>query len=644
MSGYDYTSSKTAALLYDSRTGIVETPAGHAVELSPNEQAVMFWRSSGLPMSRLQQFTGQTLEDLSQIVDGLARKLRCGADDIPAFRLEFRHGKGPRPSEPWAKRTMSCLVWEALNNRPADDPFIVDARGDTITAGEVLDATARIRSALRNAGVGKGDIIGADSTLSLETYLITLAAWMHGAPLIRMDSNAAPGVVLSQLERTPAKIVFSARTEDLASANAVYRLIALPGDDPGADDDAFLTWISAAPAPSAQDRAPAEVDPADLCLISSTSGSTGTPKSVLLSHQAFWFANDRSSRMGSFSDTDIFSSVSDFVGGYSTALLTGVPLLKRARVMIPRPSSRGSPLDYAMDCSECRVTCAMIGPSALRSVIEGGERFATPFLNGLSNLCSTAAPFGETLVRDLRALSRVEIAEHFGSREYGGSLSARTTDLDVITAGGGFENEALVRVVDDNGDICGIDQIGHLLVVSLGLMDGYVMPEGPSPHSLHDNPQRLSAHEMWYRTGDLASYTATGKVKIAGRSSDLMKAPDGQIVMPIEIENILHADDRVLEASVFSVKDEKGLECIAGAIIPGKGQDQTGLEFRLRQRVQEVLGHLKTPRILLIMDTFPRAAQNKPDKNRLKSLCEEKLNPVSHENAAATMDERNSSV
>ncbi|MEM8774731.1 MAG: class I adenylate-forming enzyme family protein [Pseudomonadota bacterium] len=588
--------------------------------ISPHEEAILFWLTSGTPLSHFQSVTKEDQSRLESCAAELAERFGITLTDLAKSKLRFDFGKAPAPSRPWAQRTLPLLVHDNLSKRDPDEIFILDASSGAVSVGETLAIVYRIRAALRSCGVQAGDVIALDSAITFETYLINLAAWMHGAVVLRLNSNASVDVIRSQLEIHPPDVVFSARLDLSKSSKHGSRLIALADNhDQGATSE-FLRWVAESPEPTVEEKHPADVSPSDLCVVSTTSGTTGKPKAVLLSQHSVWWGCDRSSRKGEFSKSDVFSSATDFIGDCSTYVMTAMPLLARAKVVIPRHVSRQSPLEFANDCMVHKVNCAMLVPTALRSILASGKRFATPFLGSLKYLISASAPFGASMAQSFRECSQAEIIEYLGAREYGGALAARTVGADVISAGGGFENEVLLRIVNEKGQTCAVGETGSMLIVSLGMMDGYKFPKGHKPVESNNSELEAIGYGLWYNTQDLACYDARGGVRIQGRSSDLMKTPDGQIVMPIEIENIIESDENVREACVFSVKDNDGFEHIGGAVIPIAGQLPERFDTLLRQRVQDALGHLKTPRGLMLLDQFPRAAQNKPDKKALTAL------------------------
>ncbi|MGZ2255983.1 AMP-binding protein [Roseobacter sp. A03A-229] len=624
--------SATGTLIHDCRRGVVQVPGKGEVALTPDEDAVLFWCTSGAPLERLGQLSGTPVGQLEQLQAGLADKLGLTTDSLASYHLRYADGEAVRPSQPWSKRTMAQCVHDRLAQRNPDEMFLYLAEGGALSVGELFQLVVKVRAAFRAAGVECGNVIAADSSLRLETYVLTLAAWLHGAPIIRLNNNAGREVMRSQLDRTPAKLTFTVRSDDLSDLQSAGRVITLADDLEHTTDGDFETWLSAAPEPVAADETPAAVSPEDLCIISSTSGSTGLPKAVLLSHGAIWFGADRATRLADFSSDDLLCSAGDFIGDMSSHVALHIPLMRPTKVLLPRARSRRSPLDFAMDCVTANVTVAMAVPAALRAIMASGDRIAGPFSRQLRYLMSASAPFGTPLAKAFRARSNAQIIEYMGSREYGGAFLARTNAVRVLSAGGGFENEVLARLVTAEGKLAAPGETGKLLVVSLSTMDGYIRPDDQDANGYASLPERPPGYALWFDSGDLACYNADGGITLLGRSTDLMKGPDGQIVMPIEIENILHADARVKEACVFSVLDPEGFERIGGAVIP-KGEIDPSLEPALRALVQEKLGHLRTPVGLMIAGDVPRVAQNKVNKAALKALfIEQKLQSTETQN------------
>lgn len=609
----------TLIIKFDCRLSCIHAN-GESIYLSPDEEAVLFWRATGTPLSYLARVTGREEAELVILQAKLSSRVGYDLEKLSADGIEFVHGTAPRPSLPWEKRNMASLVHTCLASRAPDDFFIFLAEGGALTVEETLGLIARIRSGWDALGIGQGDVIACDSVVRLETYLVNLAAWMHGAVILRLVCTSPTENLLEQVRLSPAKITYSVRSKVLEKNKESGVFVGLSDELNPTQVSQFETWLQTTPQPNAQQLLPADVHPSDLCVISNTSGSTGLPKAVLLSNAAIWWCMDRTSRFGKFLSSDVFCSASDFVGDVSTAVMTGLPLIAGAKVLIPSAFAHNEPIQFAAECTNSQVNVCMIVPAALRVIMAAGERVTKPFLAEQKCLLTASAPFGEPLATALRDTSEVEIIENLGSREYGGSLTAFTKRTRVISAGGGLETEVLARIVNDDGTTTKTGEIGRLLVVSLGMMLGYSKTQGQDRSHAVSVVARPKGYDLWYDTGDLAFYTANDEIKLAGRSTDKMKTPDGQIVMPVDIEDILLSDNSVQDACIFSFINDEQFEQIGGAVIPRSDCDTAGLDVRLRHKVQKKIGHLKAPVGLWITDSFPRIAQNKVNKVALKEM------------------------
>ena len=109
----------------------------------------------------------------------------------------------------------------------------------------------------------------------------------------------------------------------------------------------------------------------------------------------------------------------------------------------------------------------------------------------------------------------------------------------------GFE----AKIVDDEGQEVGVDEVGTLLV------------KGDSTAPFYWNKHRKSQQTMlgeWLNTGDKFRCDAEGFYWYAGRSDDMLKV-GGIWVSPIEVENTLLEHAAVLEAAVVGAEDNDAL-------------------------------------------------------------------------------------
>ncbi len=149
--------------------------------------------------------------------------------------------------------------------------------------------------------------------------------------------------------------------------------------------------------------------------------------------------------------------------------------------------------------------------------------------------------------------------------------------------------------------------IGEVAVRSDAVFAGYL--------NRHDATAAVLDEEGWFYTGDLATRTAEGAIRILGRrSTDLIKT-GGYRVGAGEIEACLLEHPSVREVAVVGMPDDDLGQRIAAFVVlrPGEAQDAAGLG----SFVAEHLSPHKRPRDFEFMVELPRNAMGKVQKKLL---------------------------
>jgi long-chain acyl-CoA synthetase len=182
-------------------------------------------------------------------------------------------------------------------------------------------------------------------------------------------------------------------------------------------------------------------------------------------------------------------------------------------------------------------------------------------------------------------------------------LEADTVDLpDVVgRAVPGVE----LRIVDEAGRTLPPGEIGELLVRSPAAMDAYLNDA--------DETQAVLAGG-WFHTGDLASVTADGWVRIAGRKRERILR-GGHSVFPGEVESVLLSHPDIAEAAVVGVPHGDLGEDVAAfvALRPDARATADDILAYCRDR----LAAFKYPRRVTIVAALPRSATGKVLKAQL---------------------------
>ena len=113
------------------------------------------------------------------------------------------------------------------------------------------------------------------------------------------------------------------------------------------------------------------------------------------------------------------------------------------------------------------------------------------------------------------------------------------------------------------------------------------------------------------RTGDVAEEDGEGFYRIRGRLKD-MYISGGENVYPAEVEAVLHEHERVSDAAVVGVPDERWGE-VGTAYVVGDGVTEEELIAWCEAR----LARFKVPRSIHFVAEIPRNSMGKMQKREL---------------------------
>lgn len=146
--------------------------------------------------------------------------------------------------------------------------------------------------------------------------------------------------------------------------------------------------------------------------------------------------------------------------------------------------------------------------------------------------------------------------------------------------------------------------------------DGEILLKGPSitPGYLHNETATKAAFaDGWFKTGDIGYLDEEGFLFVLERRSDLIIS-GGENVYPTEIEHVIATYEAVKEVAVVGKPDDKwGSVPVAFIVI-----EPTFDEAELRAICQTNLASFKIPKQITIVETLPKTASGKIQRNKLK--------------------------
>jgi acyl-CoA synthetase (AMP-forming)/AMP-acid ligase II len=183
----------------------------------------------------------------------------------------------------------------------------------------------------------------------------------------------------------------------------------------------------------------------------------------------------------------------------------------------------------------------------------------------------------------------------------------------------GYVGEALpgvsLRVVREDGTTLPVNAEGELQVLTPDLMAGYLGEDG--------SLMELDPAE-WFSTGDLARLDDHGSLSITGRKKDMI-IRGGVNISPAAIEEVLLHVHGIADAAVVSIPHELYGEDVVAVLRLDPGvQLESVLDAVMAHAARELAVHQQPARYIAI-DEFPKTANGKIQKTRLRELVFEKL-------------------
>ena len=176
-----------------------------------------------------------------------------------------------------------------------------------------------------------------------------------------------------------------------------------------------------------------------------------------------------------------------------------------------------------------------------------------------------------------------------------------TTDKRCTTVGR-IHPHLEVKIIDEGGQIVPVGKKGELCTRGYSVMKGYWEDSDKTNVSIVDG---------WMLTGDLATIDGQGFCSIVGRVKDMI-IRGGENVYPREVEEYLYRNEKIKEAQVFGVPDEKLGEEVCAWIVPKDGEQLT--EDDVGSFLQGQVAHYKIPKYIRIVEVIPMTITGKPQK------------------------------
>ncbi|PZQ23568.1 MAG: 4-coumarate--CoA ligase [Sphingopyxis macrogoltabida] len=493
--------------------------------------------------------------------------------------------------------TLSDLVHRHAVERPnavaAADPF------RRLSWSELDEMIDRIAARLQADGFAKGDRTAIAGLNSVEQVAVILGTLRAGGVAGLITNSATGEQMAAMIADTGARHLFldSAAAASLEGQTIAARdHIAMDGSAVGA---ALDTWMAAAGAKPA----PVAIGPEDGFNIIYSSGTTGTPKGIVHSHAMRWQHIQRGAPAYGPAAVTILSTPL-----YSnTTMASFLPTLGSGGqgVLMKKFDARAF-LELA---ERERATNTMLVPVQYRRIM-ALEDFGRFDLSSFVMKYCTSAPFPAALKADVVERWPGGLVEIYGMTEGGATflLEAHKYPDKLHTVGQPAPGH-IAKVIDEDGRELPQGSIGEVVGRSAAMMTGYNnRPDATRAMHWHDADGTL-----FYRHGDIGRIDEDGFLTLMDRAKDMIIS-GGFNIFPSDLEAILTADDRVVEAAVVGMPSEEWGETPVAFAVLKPGADPESVRADCNAKVG------KTQRLsaITIVDELPRSAIGKVLKRELR--------------------------
>lgn len=347
-----------------------------------------------------------------------------------------------------------------------------------------------------------------------------------------------------------------------------------------------------------------------------TTGTTGNPKGVLYSHRSVWLHANAGLAAAGAAVTDRDNVLPVVPMFHATAW--GLPYTAvLAGAGLTMPGADLSPAGLLSLMESERVTLAAGVPTVwmgMLPLIEGRD------LSSLTRIIGGGSSVPKSLSEGWRAAIGVPITQAWGMTE--------TSPFGAISTLGKAFDDADEDARADTRATAGIALVG----VEMRIVDAETRRELPWDDSATgelevrgpwvaaryygtDEPTDEFTADGWLRTGDIASISALGYMRLVDRTKDLVKS-GGEWISSVELENVIMTHPTVAEAAVIAVPHPKWMERPLACVVATAGAVLTREE--LLEFLGERLERWQVPDDVVFVDEVPKTSVGKFDKKVLR--------------------------
>jgi 4-hydroxybenzoate-CoA ligase len=498
------------------------------------------------------------------------------------------------------------------------DRNVAEGRGDksafidssrNLTYGELRDNAARIGPMLARMGIEQEDRIALVMLDTVDFPVLFWGAIRAGIVPVLVNTRLTVDQYRYLFEDSRAKAVFVSTAllpmvQEAAQDLPNIKEIVVVGGGP-----ASVPRLDTLLAAENEGSAPARTSADEVAYWLYSSGTTGMPKGTMHVHSTPMNIARTSgqTRIGIREDDVIYSAAKLFFA-YGIGTMFCTTWAGATMVLYPE---RPTPQTVFEMLRGFQPTIFFAVPTLYAAILADPECRRDNMSNRLRMCFSAGEPLPPNVGTEWKERFGLDIVNGVGSTEMGHLFVTNLPNaVEYGTSGVPVDGYEL-KLVDENGDEIGDDELGELLVRCESSAVGY--------WNQREKSRRTFVGE-WTRTGDKYMRRADGVYVYCGRTDDMFKV-SGIWVSPFEVEAALISHPLVLEAAVVPAEDDNGLvKPKAYVVLKDFGGNDAGRAMyeELKVHVKRSIGPWKYPRWIEFVDGLPKTATGKVQRYMLR--------------------------